>query len=537
MYIDKKTRHLLDFDKVLSDLHPSSPFGNRCKNEMLPYLPDDAEKLAQELQRVEEMKGFILSRPEIIKGIKANLKQIKDIYRSIERCISGGILSQVELFELKSLIFIMHSINHYQRKLPWNIDESYKVYELPEVMELLDPTHSQIRSFYIYDEYSDKLAQIRVMKAEKERALEVLKKKEIEQVEEITGIKLKSTGEVIVNKNKDELIRRLNSCEYLKQTGETYINITYKIKPNDKMSDLTKEIEELKGEELVEEAKVLEQISGKLAEHGEDIIKNITAIGKFDLLCAKGELALRHNGVKPELLHSRTLNIKNGINPIVQKELSKSGKKYMPISVELSEGVTLITGANMGGKTVSLKLMGLLVCMAQYGLLVPAEQMSFGIFDFIYISCGDEQSIDLGLSTFGAEIKGIIEVISKSDQRGLVLMDELARGTNPKEGYAISSAIIAYLIKKHCISIITSHLEGLERNGIRHLQVKGLSHIDFSDIKDYEDISQYMDYSLVEVKGEAGIPHDAIKISKIMGMPEEIISQAEQIMKNREQKL
>lgn len=533
MYADNRTRYLLDFDKVLSDLHPASPFGNRCKSEMQPYMPIDAEKLAQELQRVEDMKGLIQSHTEVIKEIKVNLKQIKDIYRSVERCISGGVLSQVELFELKSLVFIMHSINYYQHKLPWNMDESYKVYELPAVMELLDPRHSRIRSFYIYDDYSDKLAQIRIMKTEKERALETLKKIEIEHVEELTSIKLKSTGEVTINKNQEDIKRCLDSCEYMHQTSETFINLTYKIKPSAEMSCLIKDIGDLKGEELIEEAKILEQISGKLAQHGEDIIRNIAAIGRFDFLCSKAELALRYNGVKPELLQSRTLNITKGINPIVQKELNKSGKKYMPISVELSEGVTLITGANMGGKTVSLKLIGLLICMAQYGLLVPAEHMSFGVFDFIYISCGDEQSVDLGLSTFGAEIKGITEVISKADQRGLVLMDELARGTNPKEGYAISRAIIDYLMKKSCISIITSHLEGLERNEIKHLQVKGLDDIDFSNIKNYEDISEYMDYSLVEVKGEAGIPQDAIKISRIMGMPEEIISYAERMMKGK----
>jgi dsDNA-specific endonuclease/ATPase MutS2 len=159
--------------------------------------------------------------------------------------------------------------------------------------------------------------------------------------------------------------------------------------------------------------------------------------------------------------------------------------------------------------------------------------MSFGMMDFIYISCGDEQSVDLGLSTFGAEIKGIIEVIGKAESKGLILMDELARGTNPSEGFAISYAIIDYLMKKVCISVVTTHLEGLERDGVKHLQVKGLNDIDFDNIKDYEDISEHMDYSLLEVKGENRKPHDAIKISKIMGMPEEIIKNAENIMRHK----
>jgi DNA mismatch repair protein MutS2 len=533
MLMSSKTRQSLDFDRVLSDLMPSSPFGIKCKSEMKALYSADAEKLAHSLNKVLEMKELIISQPEIIREIKANLKQIKDIRRSIERCINGGILNQVELFELKSLIFIMHSLNTYLSRLRWQIEKSYKIEELPRVLELLDPQGSGIRSFYIYDEYSERLSDIRLLKTAKEQGLEQLKRQAIEEVEKETGLKLKSTGEFIANKNQHELVSSLASCQGLQQSGETFINITYKIKPNKEMADFIKAIEDLKGEELIEEAKVLQQISANLAKHGHDIISNIDAIGELDFLIAKGELALSHNGVKPELAMDGSCSIVNGINPIVEKGLHKKGKKYMPISTALSEGVTLITGANMGGKTVSLKMLGLLVCMAQHGLLVPAESMTFQLFDFIYISCGDEQSVDLGLSTFGGEIRSITEVLSQSSNRGLVLLDELARGTNPKEGYAISYALIDYLMKSPCISVITTHLEGLERAGLRHLQVKGLRNFDFTTITDYGDISQYMDYSLIEVKGEMGIPEDAIKISRIMGMPEEIITRAEQIMREK----
>lgn len=533
MLMNSKTRQSLDFDRVLSDLLPSSPFGAKCKSEMKAYYSADAEKLAHELYKVSEMKDLIMNQLEIIREIKVNLKQIKDIRRSIERCINGGILNQVELFEIKSLIFIMHSLKGYQSKLRWYTENKYKVQELPRVLELLDPQNTGIRAFYIYDEYSEKLRDIRLIKAAKEQGLEQLKRQAIEEIEKETGLRLKSTGEFTANRNQQELLSKLASCQSLQQSGETFINITYKIKPNEVMAEYIKEIEDLKGEELLEEAQVLQQISESLAKQGQDILRNIDAIGELDLLIAKGELAMRHKGVMPVLTMDGKCSIINGINPIVEKGLHKIGKKYTPISTELSEGVTLITGANMGGKTVSLKMLGLLAAMAQHGLLVPAEAMSFQLFDFIYISCGDEQSVDLGLSTFGGEIKSVTEVLAQSSQRGLVLLDELARGTNPKEGYAISYALIDFLMKRPCISVITTHLEGLERAGLRHLQVKGLRSLDFSIITDYEDISQYMDYSLIEVKGEAGIPEDAIKISRIMGMPEEIITRAETIMREK----
>jgi DNA mismatch repair ATPase MutS len=533
MLMNSKTRQSLDFDRVLSDLQPSSPFGNKCKGELKPYFSSDAEKLALELNKVFEMKELLVNQLEIIRGIKTNLKQIKDIRRSIERCIHGGTLNQVELFELKSLLFIMYSLNTYQSKLRWHIEKKYKIYELPKVLALLDPQGSGIRAFYIYDEYSERLRAIRLAKAASEQRLEQLRKQAIEQIEKETGLKLKITGEYTANKNQHELLSRLSSCQSLLQSGETLVNVTYKIKSNDEMAECRKEMADLRGAELLEEAEVLQQLSEKLAAHGEELLANIDAIGELDLLIAKGELALRYNGVKPELTMDGKCSIKDGINPIVEKELQKKGKHYIPISAGLSEGVTLITGANMGGKTVSLKMVGLLVCMAQYGLLVPAKHMSFQPFDFVYISCGDDQSVDLGLSTFGGEIKSITEVISKSNQRGLVLLDELARGTNPKEGFAISYALIDYLMKKPCISVITTHLEGLERADLTHLQVKGLRDVDFGSITDYGDISQYMDYNLIEVKGEMGIPEDAIKISRIMGMPEEIITRAENIMKRR----
>ncbi len=124
------------------------------------------------------------------------------------------------------------------------------------------------------------------------------------------------------------------------------------------------------------------------------------------------------------------------------------GLEYTPISIELKEGVSCITGANMGGKTVSLKLVGLLTTMAQHGLLVPAKKMVLGLNNFIKASIGDIQSTEKGLSTFGGEIKLIQEAIELSDKKGLILIDELASGTNPEEGYALSKAIVEYLLRK-----------------------------------------------------------------------------------------
>jgi len=232
----------------------------------------------------------------------------------------------------------------------------------------------------------------------------------------------------------------------------------------------------------------------------------------------------------PRLSPSGSIRITNGRHLLVEAGLRKKGKDYTSVSVSLNEGVALITGANMGGKTVSLKMIGLLQGMFQYGLLIPADDMETRLLRFIYVSAGDEQNIDQGLSTFGAEIKSINEALKKSVQGGLILVDELARGTNPHEGYAISAAIIEFLKKKPSFTVITTHFDGLVTEGVKHLQVKGLRNLDYTKLDNTSQISDFMDYNLIEIQGEVGIPRDALNISKIMGMPDEIISHAEWIL-------
>jgi DNA mismatch repair ATPase MutS len=193
----------------------------------------------------------------------------------------------------------------------------------------------------------------------------------------------------------------------------------------------------------------------------------------------------------------------------------------------------------MGGKTVNLKLAGMLTAMAQYGLFVPAEKFTLSLFDYIYFSIGDMQSIDSGLSTFGSEISGMIEILKYSDSKGLVLIDELARGTNPEEGYALSRAIVKYLKNTDAITLFTTHFDGItSEEGIKHLRVKGLKMLDFDKLNSelignangIEAVLKYMDYTLEEVDNNYEVPKDAINIARLMGLDERILHSAEKIM-------
>ncbi len=242
------------------------------------------------------------------------------------------------------------------------------------------------------------------------------------------------------------------------------------------------------------------------------------------------------DGVKAQTLRTPLeIEILDGVHPLVKENLRAKDLDFTPISIRLSQGATCITGANMGGKTISLKLVGLLSAMTQYGLFVPAKEMKFSLLNFIKTSIGDLQSSDSGLSSFGGEVKNISSAIEKADERGLILIDELARGTNPEEGYAISKAIVNYLKDKESISLLTTHYDNIASlDKVLHLQVRGLGKLDLGKIDqeiDLNYINKHMDYRLVQVDKDSPVPRDAINIAKIMGLKEEIIKSAEDYLR------
>ena len=408
------------------------------------------------------------------------------------------------------------------------------------VETLLDPCNLGINTFYIYDEYSPKLSEIRKDIKSVEVLIAKIKKDIRENIQKDVSVKIRPNGEIVVKKESSDLIENLKDREDLIYSAETYMNVTFKIKSTEEIYRLEQQITELKKEEEEEEFLVRKRITESLKEDIESIIENCRCIGRLDLLLARGYFSIGIKGVKPLISDEEILRIVNGRHLKLEFKLIKDKKKYTPISIDVGKGVSCITGANMGGKTVTIKMIGMLITMAQLGLYVPADFMEFSPRNFVYTSIGDLQSTDKGLSTFGAEIEKMKEAISMADLKGLILIDELASGTNPKEGYAISKAIINYLKLKNSITIITTHFDGLADDyDVRHLQVQGLSEVDFTklliDLKSRDDmgmnvIHEYMDYRLKEIRNPEEVPKDAINISRLMGLDENILKDAKNIL-------
>ncbi|HOM43785.1 MAG TPA: hypothetical protein PK481_09645, partial [Bacillota bacterium] len=309
MLMDEKTKAILEFDRVLEELRPMTPFGQKLKNNIKAYEVSDKELLLEELDRVAVLKELINSQRAVFVEIRTQMRLIKDIRRSVERCIAGGVLNVVEFFELKNFAYIAKAISKCQKALHWAMPEKYRVKELQWVEAILDPENTGIKTFYIYDNYSEALAEIRSRKAASLHKLDVLKKEAIKRAEAELGIPVRASGEITVSKTQTNLIKKFNENNMLQPAGETYINVTFRVKPGEEMLELMKGIEEMKGEEAMEEALVLEKLSAQISVRGSEILEVMDAVAEFDLIIAKAYMANGYNGVKPVICDDEKLVI------------------------------------------------------------------------------------------------------------------------------------------------------------------------------------------------------------------------------------
>lgn len=284
-------------------------------------------------------------------------------------------------------------------------------------------------------------------------------------------------------------------------------------------------------EAALEEARA--KLCSLLRPFAEDFSYNSSLAGRLDLTLAKARLAYATNAVKPSVSGDK-LRLKELTNPEKAEKLGLRGAAFTPVSIEAERGVTLITGANMGGKSVALKTVALNVLLALAGFFVYASEATVPLFGFVEILNENMQSVDRGLSTFGGEIVRLNSVMQKlkSGEYGLCLMDEFAGGTNFEEGSRIFRAAERALNEMNGIFILTTHFDGVSADANALYQVKGLSGADLASLDreiecgadGAELVAQYMDYGLVKVEDKTkGVPKDAVAVCKLLRLDSDVL--------------
>ena len=277
--------------------------------------------------------------------------------------------------------------------------------------------------------------------------------------------------------------------------------------------DLNNELSNLHIEEELEIERILQNLSGLLYPYTKEIENNVQLIGKLDFIFAKAHYSLNLHCTTPKINKEKFIDFKNARHPLIDSA------NVVPISVELGKDFSslIITGPNTGGKTVTLKTIGLLSAMACSGLNIPAdEHSSFYIFDHIFADIGDEQSISESLSTFSSHMSNIVKITQTATSDSLILVDELGSGTDPLEGAHLAISILQYFTEMKCLTVATSHYQELKKYALVTQGFKNAS-VEF-DIENLKPTYRL----LIGIPGKS----NAFAISRKLGLDENIIERA-----------
>lgn len=455
IYMNEKALRILEYDKIISRLTElaSSALGKELCQKLTPMT--DLKQISQAQQET----GAALSR--IFQFGSLHFYGIRDIRPSLKRLEIGSALSAGELLHICSLLDNAKRIKAYSRGERDNATEDC-LDALFEAIEPLTPLAQEIRRCIlseeeIADDASPALRQIR-------RSMKNANDKIHTQLNSLVNNQTTRTylqDAVITMRNGRYCIPV--KAEYRSQIpgmihDQSGSGSTLFVEPMS-IVKLNNDIRELQLKEQEEIQVILENLSQETANYRFALEENLQILTKLDFIFAKASLAKEHNGTAPTFNTQGRLRIRQGRHPLLDP------KKVVPINIHLGEDFDqlIVTGPNTGGKTVSLKTVGLFTLMGQAGLHIPAlDRSCLSVFDEVFADIGDEQSIEQSLSTFSSHMTNIVHILEQADNRSLVLFDELCAGTDPTEGAALAISILTFLHNMQVRTMATTHYSELK---------------------------------------------------------------------------
>lgn len=504
--MNRKALHTLEYDKIielLADKADSEPGRAMCRS-LLP-----CNTLSQ-IQLRQQQTEDALQR--LFKKGNTSFGSNHDVTAACKHLSIGGSLSSGELLKIASMLENTARVKNYGRT---EKDVSDSLTPFFDELEPLTNASTEIRRCILAeDEYADDASP----------ALRQIRRQRMQAGEKIHAQLLSMVNGSCRTYLQDAVITMRNDryclpvrAEYKSQVPgmvheRSQTGSTLFIEPAP-VVELNNKIRELSEQEAEEIERILQQLSLMLSEHAQTLLRNGELMTILDFIFAKAELAMDMNATTPVFNENGVINIRKARHPLLSKD------RVVPIDIRLGDGYSqlIVTGPNTGGKTVSLKTIGLLSLMAQAGLHIPAlDRSQLTVMRDIFADIGDEQSIEQNLSTFSSHMTNIVQIMKQADRHCLCLFDELCAGTDPAEGAALAISILSTLLERGCYTMATTHYSELK---IYALSTKGVENAccEF----DVETLSPTY-HLLIGIPGKS----NAFAISAKLGLPDFMIEKA-----------
>ena len=450
--MNEKTLKKLEYDKIIGFLSAecSSPLGREKAEKLLPHRD---KVIVEGWQReTTEARNVLIYLPNF------GLGPVKDIRDSVALAKKNGILDGAHL---RDIMITSKSGKRLKTTLSQTKEDYPIIKGLAGRIVFINSLESAIEEAIgedgeVLDSASSELADIR-------RKI----RRTNDRIREKLDNLLKNSNQ---NQYLQENIITIRNDRYVVPVKQEYRNqvpglvhdqsasgATLFIEPMSVL-DLNNDLRKLRSEEETEVHRILTRLSGLVGTYAAEIKANLEIMAELDFIFAKGKLSLKMNGFEPILNENGEIYLKKARHPLL-------GEKAVPIDLDMDSELRgiIVTGPNTGGKTVTLKIAGLFVLMAQSGLHLPtSDRSSVSVFRGVYADIGDEQSIEQSLSTFSSHMVNIVDILAKAGRNNLVLLDELGAGTDPVEGAALAMAIIDTLMAKGVKAIVTTHYSELK---------------------------------------------------------------------------
>ncbi len=457
--MEKKLENILEFDKIKQQLgeFAVSTLGEASIRALSPE--SSFEKVKEAQQETEEGAKVLRLRGS------APITGLSDVLPHLKRLEIGGDLNGLEIYQIGSNLRVSRLMKNFFHDLEEQGVELPFLYtlaaELLELRDLEDEIAISVdESGYVLDTASETLRGIR-------QTLHRTEGRVREKLEALLRDRNAATmlSDAIITIRNDRYVIPVKQ-EYRSHYGgvihdQSASGQTLFIEPQS-VVDLNNERRALQAKANQEIERILAELSAHLAEHISEIHHNTYLLGRFDFILAKARLGKAMKGISPGLNNQGIVKLYEARHPLLDPE------KVVANDILLGEGysVIVITGPNTGGKTITLKTLGLLTIMAQAGLQIPArEESEIAVFEAVFADIGDEQSIEQSLSTFSSHMTNIVSILGKMNAKSLILFDELGAGTDPQEGAALAISILDEAAKRGASVVATTHYPELKAYG------------------------------------------------------------------------